>query len=126
MRGTRRRLLAAAGCAALPVIRGHAADPLVILARRLNDLLGRPEAAHRIAAAYLAGVGGKEWRRAALGLDMPATLAPLERIAGVAEARAWLEWRVRADFEAGAVTDMDGWRLSRAEVGICVLVTGVA
>ena len=126
MRGTRRRLLAAAGCAALPVTRAHAADPLDALARRLNDLLGRPAAAHRIAGAWLAGAGGVDWRRAALDLDMLAILAPMERIVGVAEARAWLASRVRADFEAGAVVDVNGWRLSRAEVGTCVLVTGVA
>jgi hypothetical protein len=126
MRATRRRLLAATGCAALTMTSVHPADPLVILARRLNDLLGRPAAAHHIAAAYLAGIGGVDWRRAALELDMPAILAPLERIAGVAEARAWLDARVRSDFEAGAVMDVDGWRLSRAEVGTCVLVTGVA
>jgi hypothetical protein len=126
MRATRRRLLAVAGCAALPMIWARAADPLVVLARRLSDSLGRPAAAHHIAAAYLAGIGGVDWRRAALDLDMPAILAPMEHIAGVAEARAWLEWRVRADFEAGAVMDVDGWRLSRVEVGTCVLVTGVA
>jgi hypothetical protein len=126
MRATRRGLLAAAGLAVLPVTRTRAADRLEVLARRLIGLLGRPDSARHIAAAYLAGIEKTNWRRAALDLDMPEVLAPMDRITGTTASRAWLGSRIRADFEAGAVIDVDGWRLSRTEVGACLLVAGVA
>jgi hypothetical protein len=125
MGATRRWLLAAAGLAAIPAVRTHAADDMTVQARRLTGMLNHPESAHRIAAAYLAGTGKTDSRRAALELDMPAVLAPMDRIAGVTASRAFLGARIRADFEAGAVIDVDGWRLSRTEVGACLLVASV-
>jgi len=89
-------------------------------------MLSGATSARRVAAAYLAGVGKTDMRRAALDLDMPAVLAPLDLIPGTTAARAWLGSRIRADFATGEVVDVDGWRLSRTEVGACLLVAGVA
>ncbi len=125
MRATRRWLLAAAGLAAVPAVRARAADDITAQGRRLTGMLNRPESARRIAAAYLAGTGQTDSRRAALELDMPTVLAPMDRIAGLTASRAFLSARIRADFEAGAVIDVDGWRLSRTEVGACLLVASV-
>ena len=99
-----------------------AEDDLTALGRRLAGLLRGVESAKHIAAAYL---GGTDWRRAALDLDMPAVLATASRLTGPDALRAWLGERIRADFAAGAVIDVDGWRLSRTEVGACVLTLGV-
>jgi hypothetical protein len=99
---------------------------LEVLGHRLKGLLGRPDSARHIAATYLDGSGQTDWRRAAVDLDIPAVFAPMHRIAGTTASRAWLGSRIRADFEAGAIIGVDGWRLSRTEVGACLLVAGVA
>jgi hypothetical protein len=126
MRATRRRLLTVAGWAALPAGLVFSTDgPVTPLARRLTLLLREPESARRIAAAWLASIGETDPRRAARDLDMEKILAPLDGIAGTT-ARAWLGARIRADFAEGAVLDVDGWRLSRTEVGACLLATGEA
>ena len=125
MPATRRGFLVAAGLAALPAV-ATADDELVVLGRRLTGLLSGPESAHHIAVAYLSGLGGTGWRRAALDLDMPAVLAPASGITELDSLRTWLGARIRADFESGDVIEVDGWRLSRAEVGACVLASGVA
>jgi hypothetical protein len=126
MRATRRRLLTVAGWAALPAGLVSTDDPVTPLARRLTGLLREPESARRIAAAWLASIGETDPRRAARDLDMEKILAPLDGIAGTTAARAWLGARIRADFAEGAVLDVDGWRLSRTEVGACLLATGMA
>ena len=118
---TRRGLLAAVGLAALPV--AQIGDRLSSQRRRLARLTRTAEPPHRIARAYLAATGAHRTALgAALDLDMPRVLAPLEQIAGAASARAWLGARIRADFAEGAVIDVDGWRLSRTEVGACLLI----
>ena len=63
--------------------------------------------------------------RAAEALEMDAVLAPLDGIAGTAAAREFLGRRIRAVFAAGAVLNVDGWRLSRTEVGACLLAASV-
>jgi hypothetical protein len=97
---------------------------------RLSGLLSEPASARRVAAAYMAaigdGFGEANLHRAAMDLGMPAVLSPMHRIPGAAASRAWLGVRIRADFEEGAVVDVDGWRLSRTEVGVCLLVAGAA
>jgi hypothetical protein len=123
MRATRRWLMAAAGLAAIPIAPGT--NDLTVQGRRLVGLLHRPESARRIAVAYLSGIGASDARRAAMDLNMETALAPLNQIAGATAARAWLGSQIRADFEAGAVIDLDGWRLSRTEVGACLLVASV-
>ena len=117
---------AVAGLAAMPAAVATAPDGMTVLGHRLTGLLRHPSTARRIAGAYLAGTGHADPRQAALDLDMPSVLAPIHRIAGSAASRAWLGARIRADFAAGAVLDVDGWRLSRTEVGACLLVAGVA
>lgn len=126
MKATRRELLAAAGLAALPVRGAGAADHLAVQGRRLEGLLSRPDAARRVASTYLACVGKTDSGQAAVDLGMPAVLAPMDQIAGMEASRAWLGSRIRADFEMGAVVDVDGWLLSRTEVGACLLVAGMA
>jgi hypothetical protein len=122
MAATRRRLLAVVGLASLPPRRTIAGDGIATQRRRLARLTRKAEPARRIAKAYLAGIGATDAHRAALDLDMPFVLAPLDQIAGTAAARAWLGSRIRADFGEGAVIDVDGWRLSRTEVGVCLMI----
>lgn len=122
---TGRRGFLAAGLAMLPGGAVAGEDQLVLAGRRLARLHGETASARHVAATYLAGIGAADWRGAALALDMPAVLAPAAGLAG-AELRAWLGARIRADFAAGAVLDVDGWQLSRAEVGACLLVAGDA
>ena len=122
MRATRRALMTIIGLTAAGARTG---DRLSDQGHRLKRMLGRPESARHIAAAYLSSVGMTDSRRAALDLNMPGVLAPMDRIAEVAASRAWLGSRIRADFAAGAVIDVDGWRLSRTEVGACLLVADV-
>jgi len=120
---TRRGFLVAAGIAALPITPAPADDALAALGRRLAGLLGGVASARHVAAVYL---NGTDWRRAALALEMPAVLAPASAILEPDALRTWLGARIRADFETGAVIDVAGWRLSRTEVGACVLTSGVA
>jgi hypothetical protein len=128
---TRRLLLATGtaaflgGIAALPARSAMATDLTAARGRRLAGLLTRPDTARDIAAAYLAGIGETDARRAAAALDMEAVLAPLDDMAGTSASREFLGARIRADFAAGAVLDVDGWRLSRTEVGACLLVASV-
>jgi hypothetical protein len=126
MPATRRQLMLACGMAGLPGGTAVASDDLAILGRRLRGLLSIPRAARQIASAYLDGAGGAGWRQAALNLGMPAMLAAAEGIDTAEALRTWLGARIRADFAMGAVIDVDGWRLSRTEVGACVLAFGVA
>lgn len=126
MRATRRGLLAVAGLAAMSATGARADDRLARHGRRLRGMLDQPDSAHRVSDAYLTGIGNPDWRSAALALEMPAVLAPMEQVTGRAAARAWLGSRIRSDFAAGAVIDVDGWQLSRTEVGACLLVAGVA
>jgi hypothetical protein len=116
----------AAGLAALPAGTAPAEDDLAVLGRRLRGLLSGPDSARHVAEAYLAGLGGIGWRDAALDLGMPAVLAPASGIVEPDTLRAWLGERIREDFAMGAVIDVDGWRLSRTEVGACVVTLGVA
>jgi hypothetical protein len=125
MPATRRRLLATAGLAAWPADRSVAGDSLAVLGYRLRRLLSGANSAHHIAAAYLAGIAETDYRRAAVDLGMPAILAPTDRIVGMDGLRAFLGSRIRADFATGAVIDVDGWRLSRTEVGACLLAASV-
>jgi len=125
MSTTRRGVLVAAALVALPAGKAPADDHLAILGRRLMGLLDGPASACRIASAYLAGIGGTDFRRVAVDLGMPAMLAPARGIVETEALRTWLGTRIRTDFETGAVVDVDGWRLSRTEVGACVLVAGV-
>ncbi|HME20109.1 MAG TPA: hypothetical protein VKI44_01870 [Acetobacteraceae bacterium] len=117
--------MVAAALVALPAGKAPADDHLAILGRRLMGLLDGPASACRIASAYLAGIGGTDFRRVAVDLGMPAMLAPARGIVETEALRTWLGTRIRTDFETGAVVDVDGWRLSRTEVGACVLVAGV-
>ncbi len=146
MRTTRRGLLAAAGWTALPVMgRGPDSVPrdqrerlnaqergleeeggLRMRGRRLKNLLDRPESARHVAAAWLAGTGETDSLRAAMNLKMNTVLAPMDEISGDAARRSWLGARIRNDFTTGAVLDVNGWLLSRTEVGACLLVTGAA
>jgi hypothetical protein len=126
MATTRRRLLMATGFATLEVTTTHADGRLARHGRRLARLLRGPESARGIADAYLAGVGEINAHRAATALNMGAVLAPLDRIQGQVAARAFLGARIRADFADGAVIEVDGWRLSRTEVGACLLAADVA
>lgn len=125
MSATRRGLLVAAALVALPTGEAPADDHLAILGRRLKRLLDGPDSACRIASAYMAGIGGTDFRRAAVDLGIPAMLAPARGIVETEALRTWLGTRIRADFETGSVIDVNGWRLSRTEVGACVLVAGV-
>jgi hypothetical protein len=126
MAATRRVLLAAAGCAALPAQRGFPGDEPTRQGRHLKGLLRGSHSAHLVAAAYMAGIGRTDMRRAAQDLDMRSVLAPLDLSGSPAASRAWLGARIRADFAEGAVIDVDGWRLSRTEVGACLLVADAA
>ena len=124
---TRRQVLAAAGLAAagLELLAGNLApadDAITARGRTLAAMLRLPAAADRIAAAYLAETCETDWRRAAARLDMAAVLAPMDP----RDARTWLGQRIRQDFAVGAVVAVDGWRLSRTEVGACLLAAGVA
>jgi hypothetical protein len=92
--------------------------------RRLAGLLQETDAARFIATSYLASVGETDWYRAALRLDMPAVLGPFDTIVEPEAARRWLGERIRGDFGIGAIIDVDDWRLSRTEVGACVLAMG--
>ena len=126
MTATRRGLLLMAGLLAVPDGGTRTEDNLAVLGRRLRGLLNGPGSARRIAAAYLAGVGAPDYRHAAVDLDMAEVLAPANGIAGATALRTWMGTRIRADFETGAVIDVDGWRLSRTEVGACLLAASVA
>jgi hypothetical protein len=126
MKATRRGFLMAAGLAALPAGTAPAEDDLAVLGRRLRGLLSGPDPARHVAEVYLAGLGGIGWRDAALDLGMPALLAPASGIVEPDALRTWLGARIREDFAVGAVIGVDGWRLSRTEVGACVLASGVA
>jgi hypothetical protein len=121
---------AAVGFAAAPDGNMTADGSMTAHRRRLSGLLSEPASARLVAAAYMAAIGDSfgeaNLHRAAMDLEMPAVLAPMHRIAGAAASRAWLGIRIRADFEEGAVVDVDGWRLSRTEVGVCLLVAGAA
>jgi len=123
MAATRRELMAASALALFPGT-ALAGDGLTVLGRRLSGLLASPESAYHVASAYLQGLDGIGWRRAALALDMPSVLAPVSSLVSTDSLRAWLGARIRADFDEGAVIDVDGWRLSRTEVGACVLAVG--
>ncbi len=57
---------------------------------------------------------------------MPVVLAPIAGIVDADRLRTWLGARIRQDFAAGTTIDVAGWRLSRTEVGACVLAFGVA
>jgi hypothetical protein len=122
---TRRGLLVAAGLIALPAGEAPADDYLAILGRRLMGLLNGPTSACRVAAAYVAGTGGTDFRHAAVELGMLAMLAPVRGIVETEALRTWLGTRIRTDFETGAVINVDGWRLSCTEIGACVLVASV-
>jgi len=126
MVATRRRFLVVAALAALPADQAPAGDRMTVMALRLTELVSGTTAARRIAATYLAEVPETDFRRAAIGLDMPAVLAPAEGTMETFALRTWLGARIRADFEMGAVIDVAGWRLSRTEVGACLLVASVA
>jgi hypothetical protein len=126
MATTRRRLLAAAGFATLEATTARADDRLARHGRRLARLLRGPESARGIARAYLAGTGEINAYRAATALNMGTVLAPFDSVQGAVAARAWLGARIRADFTDGAVIEVDGWRLSRTEVGACLLAADVA
>jgi hypothetical protein len=102
-----------------------AGDDTARHARRLSELLASPPAAHSIAAAYLRGVGLADSARAANALRIDTVLAPLDHISDDTAARAYLGRCIRDDFAAGAVIEVDGWRLSRTEVGACLLVASV-
>jgi hypothetical protein len=128
---TRRDILTVAGLAVLPIGGASAHDrspggDLVAHGRRLTELMTLPEAARKIAAVYLGGISETDWRQAAIDLEMPAVLAPSAEISETGTLRAWMGARIRADFDAGAIISVDGWRLSRTEVGACVLIAGVA
>jgi hypothetical protein len=122
MTATRRTLLLAVGALAMPFREVRAEDDLVMLGRRLAGLLNGPVAARHVATAYLGETGETDFRHAAEALGMPAALAPAREISGTQALRTWLGARIRADFEMGAVIEVDGWRLSRTEVGACVVV----
>jgi hypothetical protein len=122
MTATRRTILLVAGAFALPFREVRAEDDLVMLGRRMAGLLNGPLAARHVATAYLAETGETDFRHGAEELGMPATLAPAREISGTQALRTWLGARIRADFEMGAVIELDGWRLSRTEVGACVVV----
>lgn len=126
MPATRRGFLLAAGAAALPMAAGPAEDELTTIGHRLLGLLSGTDAAHHVARTYLSEIGGLDWRHAVQDLDMPVTLAPIAEIADADTLRKWLGARIREDFAAGAAIDVAGWRLSRTEVGACVLAFGVA
>ena len=81
----------------------------------------RAEAAQTVLSHILSGRG---LDRAALRLDMPAVLSPFDTIVEPEAARRWLGERIRGDFGIGAIIDVDDWRLSRTEVGACVLAMG--
>ncbi len=123
---TRRELMAASGLTALPLAKAFGGDELLIQGRRLAGLLTLPHAAHYIAAAYLRSVGRSSWRDAALNLGLFELLAPIAQITDAESLRVWLGTRIRADFAAREVVDVDGWRLSRTEVGACLLAIGAA
>ena len=123
---TRRGFLAVAGLAMLPANGPQASDALAIQGQSLARLISLPAAARHIAAIYLAGIRETDWRRAASELNMEAVLASANRLEDTETTRAWLGARIRADFHEGAVLDVDGWRLSRTEVGACVLAAGAA
>ncbi|MSP03223.1 MAG: hypothetical protein EXR07_19575 [Acetobacteraceae bacterium] len=121
----RRAVLAAAGVALLPT-RASAHDDLAAHGRRLGALLTSPNLARPIATAYLRATGETDWHRAAHALDMTPVLAPAAELLEEATLRTWLGERIRADFAEGRVVSVDGWRLSRTEVGACVIVMGAA
>ena len=121
---TRRSMIGLAALAVAP--RGAAADPMAAIAGRLAALHASPADACAIARAYVSASGADTWRAAAGPLDMARVLAPAAAIDDPATLRAWLGARIRADFAEGAVVDVDGWRLSRTEVGACLLVAGAA
>jgi hypothetical protein len=123
---TRRGMLLAAGWAALPAGQAGENARLAELGRRLAGLLSGTHAARQIAAGYLAATGETDSRKAAVALNLPAVLAPANRIVAPEQLRRWLGARIREDFATGAVLDVAGWRLSRTEVGVCLLVSAVA
>jgi hypothetical protein len=102
-----------------------AADDTARNARRLNELLASPSAARSIAVAYLRGAGLADPARAARDLEIDTVLASLDGICEHAAAREYLGRCIRNDFATGAVLEVDGWRLSRTEVGACLLVASV-
>jgi len=125
MSATRRMLLVAFGMTALPVVTARGGDDLADLGRRLKGLLNDPDAARRVATAYLTDIEATDFRRAAADLGMPALLAPAGRISETSALRSWLGARIRHDFATGWVIDVAGWRLSRTEVGACLLVAAL-
>jgi hypothetical protein len=118
--------MALAGFAALPARCAAMDDPTTTRARRLGRLVTSPRAARRVAQTYLAEIGHHDSRRAAQMLGVDSVLAPLDGIADIRASREFLGARIRADFAAGAVIDVAGWRLSRTEVGACLLVASSA
>ena len=126
MTSRRRDLLGAAGCAMLAASSPPVDDGLAVLGRRLTGLLSNPRSARHIAEAYMGGTGESDFRRAAIDLDMPAVLFAAAGIVTERALRTWLGTRIRADFATGAVLDVDGWRLSRTEVGVSLMVASVA
>jgi hypothetical protein len=121
---TRRGALAGIVWSALPFDRLRAEAKPATRGQRLAGLSRDRNAARRIAAAFLADIGESDCHRAALDLDIATTLRPMDSITETQALRTFLGARIRADFATGAVIAVDGWLLSRTEVGACLLVAG--
>jgi hypothetical protein len=126
---TRRRLLAGAAAAAVPValapLRPWRAMVAVTdpppLAARLPRLLAARDSARRLGRQAAAAVGGPDVAAAVLA-SLP---GGARRAAGAGddELRALISERVRADFAEEDTVTVRGWVLSRTEARMCALAS---
>ena len=82
---------------------------------RLGQILGEREAARAIGRAWLA-TNPQEGKRRRLIRDLLADLGFRARFAGLDDLRQLVADRVRFDYAAGRIAQVEGWVLSRTEV----------
>ena len=86
---------------------------------QLRGLFSRPAHAAEIGRRYLAAYPAKASRKTLLA-DLSETHAACSARARTPE--HWFARWLERDFHAGAVVQLDGWILARAEVSLCALV----
>ena len=117
---SRRRFLLAAATLAVGLAVGGKRSWDHLAGARLGRILGEREAARAIGRAWLA-TNPQEGKRRRLIRELLADLGFGARFAGSDELRRRVAERVRFDYGAGHVAQVEGWVLSRTELRLCAL-----